>query len=100
MTIQVHSIHFDADYKLIEFIQKKTDKLDQYYDSIVSGEVFLRLDKSENRENKIVEIKLEVPGNNMFAKKRSTSFEESTDLCVEALRRQLMKLKTKQKAHI
>jgi len=64
------------------------------------GEVFLRLDKSETKENKIVEIKLEVPGTNTFAKKQARTFEEATDLCTEALRRQLMKLKTKQKAHL
>ncbi|MAX79575.1 MAG: ribosomal subunit interface protein [Crocinitomicaceae bacterium] len=100
MKLIIHSIHFDADKKLTDFIQKKADKLEQYYDGIVSGEVFLRLDKSETKENKIVEIKLEVPGNNTFAKKQSKSFEESTDLCVDALRRQLVKLKTKQKAYL
>jgi len=99
MKLDIHSIHFDADVKLIDFIQKKCDKLEQYYDGIVSGEVFLRLENSETNENKVVEIKLEVPGKDCFAKKQAKSFEEATDESTEALRRQLLKLKDRQNAH-
>jgi len=67
----------------------------QYYDDIIGAEVFLRLDKSQDLENKVVEIRLLLPGNELFAKKQSKTFEESTDLSVEALRRQIMKHKTK-----
>lgn len=97
MKIQVHSIHFDADVKLVDFIQQKVNKLDQYYDGFIGGEVFLRLDKSDVNENKIAEIKLKVPGKELFAKKQCKSFEEATDLAVEALRRQVKKTKEKQK---
>lgn len=95
MKLQMHSIHFDADYKLIDFIQKKADKLDTYYDRIVDGEVFMRLDKHEKNSNKIVEIKLNVPGKTLFAKQQSDSFEAATDEAVEALRRQIKKFKEK-----
>ncbi len=94
MKLQVHSIHFDADDKLIGFIQKKIDKLETFYDRLVDGEVFLRLN-NEGIENKTVEIKLKVPGNNLFAKEQARSFEEATDLATEALRAQLKKFKTK-----
>lgn len=97
MKIQVHSIHFDADVKLVDFIQQKVNKLDQFYDGFIGGEVFLRLDKSDVNENKIAEIKLKVPGKELFAKKQCKSFEEATDLAVEALRRQVKKTKEKQK---
>lgn len=100
MKLDIHSIHFDADVKLTDFIQKKCDKLEQYYDGIVSGEVFLRLENSETNENKVVEIKLEVPGKDCFAKKHAKTFEEATDENTEALRRQLLKLKDRQNAHI
>lgn len=99
MKLDIQSVHFDADKKLVDFIQRKTDKLDQIYDGIISGEVILRLDKSEDNANKIVEIKLEVPGNNLFAKKQCRSFEEATDESVEALRRQVKKMKEKLYAH-
>lgn len=97
MKVKIHSIHFDADQKLIDFVQEKVDKLDHFFDKIIDGEVFLRLDKASNNENKITEIRLNVPGNNLFAKKQSKSFEESTDGAVEALRRQVKKHKEKLK---
>src|ERR1043165_1738628 len=94
MKLQVHSIHFNADRRLIDFIQSKVDKLETFYDRMVDGEVFLRLN-NEGIENKTVEIKLKVPGNQLFAKEQAKSFEEATDLATEALRAQLKKFKTK-----
>ncbi|MEM7548768.1 MAG: ribosome-associated translation inhibitor RaiA [Bacteroidota bacterium] len=96
MKLQMHSIHFDADQKLISFIQKRTDKLETFYDRIIDGEVFLRLEKNVHEGNKVVEIKLNIPGNQFFAKEQSKSFEAATDEAVEALRRQLKKYKEKQ----
>lgn len=94
MKLQVHSIHFNADIKLIDFIQKKVDKLETFYDRLVDGQVFLRLN-NEGVENKTVEIKLTVPGSQLFAKEQARSFEEATDLATEALRAQLAKFKLK-----
>jgi putative sigma-54 modulation protein len=99
MKIQVHSIHFDADQKLIDFVQKKLDKLETFYDRVVDGEVFLRLN-NEGVENKTVEIKLNVPGQQLFAKEQAKTFEEATDEATEALRRQIRKFKQKVNAHI
>jgi putative sigma-54 modulation protein len=94
MKLQVHSIHFDADIKLIDFIQRKLDKLETFYDRLVDGEVFLRLN-NEGKENKTVEIKLRVPGNQLFAIEKARSFEAATDLAADALRIQLTKFKNK-----
>ncbi|MCW5911608.1 MAG: ribosome-associated translation inhibitor RaiA [Cyclobacteriaceae bacterium] len=94
MKLQVHSIHFDADQKLINFIQKKVDKLETFYDRMVDGEVYLRLN-NEGIENKTVEIKLNLPGQNLFAREQARSFEAATDQATEALRSQLKKFKTK-----
>ena len=94
MKVQVHSIHFDADRKLIHFIQKKLDKLDTFYDRLVDGEVFLRLN-NEGVENKTVEIKLRVPGSLLFAVEKAKSFEAATGMAADALRMQLKKFKTK-----
>ncbi len=94
MRLQVHSIHFNADRKLINFIQNKIDKLETFYDRLVGGEVFLRLN-NEGIENKTVEIRLKVPGNQLFAKEQARSFEAATDLATEALLTQLKKFKTK-----
>jgi putative sigma-54 modulation protein len=95
MNIKIHSIHFDADVKLENFIESRVEKLNQYFDSIIGAEVFLRLDKAENTENKVAEIKIQIPGNDLFAKRQSSSFEASTDAAIEALRRQITKYKQK-----
>ena len=95
MDIKIHSIRFDADRKLLDFINAKVRKLIQYFDDIIGAEVFLRLDKSQDLENKVVEIRLTLPGNELFAKKQSKTFEESTDLAAEALRKQILRYKMK-----
>ena len=97
MKLQVHSIHFDADRKLIDFVQRKIDKLETFYDRLVDGEVFLRLN-NEGIENKTVEIKLKVPGDQLFATEKARSFEAATDMATEALRMQLRKFKSKVKS--
>lgn len=95
MNVEIQAIQFDADEKLVKFIEGRVNKLMQYFDNIVGSEVFLKLDKSDSRENKIVEIKLAIPGKDLFASKQSSSFEEATDVVVEALRKQVMKHKEK-----
>ena len=95
MKITVQSIHFTADRKLLDFIQKKVDKLDTFYDQIISGEVYLKLENVEDEANKITEIKLLLPGYQIFAKEKCKSFEEATDLAVESLRKQIEKHKQK-----
>ena len=94
MKLQMHSIHFDADPKLLDFIQKKVDKLETFYDRMVDGEVFLRVN-NEGIENKTIEIKLNMPGNQIFAKEGAKSFEEAANMATEALRRQIRKYKDK-----
>lgn len=95
VNLKITSVHFDADKKLLEFIHEKVDKLGQFYDKIIDGDVILKIDNNSTGENKVAEIKLSVPGNDIFAKKQCKSFEEATDLAVEALRRQLKKHKEK-----
>ena len=97
MNIMIKSIHFTADAKLEEFIENKLNKLKQYDDRIVRANVFLKLEKSQDLENKITEIKLDIPGSELFAKKRTNSFEKSTDSVIDALKKQLQKFKEKQR---
>jgi putative sigma-54 modulation protein len=97
MNIRINSVQFDADQKLENFIQGKIQKLASHYDDILGAEVFLRLGNAPDLTNKITEIKLEVPGNDLFAKKMSKSFEESTDQAIDALKKQIGKKKTKAK---
>jgi putative sigma-54 modulation protein len=95
MDIKVQAVQFTADAKLIDFINAKVGKLKQYYDHIVSCEVYLVIDKVSAANNKIGEIKVNIPGTELFAKKQCDSFEEAIDLSVDALRKQLVKRKEK-----
>lgn len=95
MEVNIQSVHFDADIKLIEFIKEKVGKLNLFFDQIIGSEVILRVSKSDIKENKLVEIKLMIPGKDLFAKKTNKSFEAATDEAVEALRKQLVKHKGK-----
>lgn len=95
MKVKIQSIHFDADEKLLNFVEGKVGKLNTFSNTIIDSEVFLRLEKSSSTENKIAEIKLLIPGNDLFAKRQCKTFEEATDQAIEALRRQLKKQKEK-----
>jgi putative sigma-54 modulation protein len=95
MIIRVQSVNFNASSDLIEFVQKKMDKLDQFFDHIVDGDVYLKLDNNHEKENKIAELKVNVPGTDLIVKKQSASFEEAIDSGTEALRKQLSKRKEK-----
>jgi putative sigma-54 modulation protein len=80
---------------LIGFINDKLTKLELFFDNIIACEVYLRLDKSIDKENKIAELKLLVPGKTLIAKKQCKTFEEATDLAAEAIRKQVKKHKGK-----
>ena len=95
MNIRVNAVRFDADTKLVTFIEKKVSKLARYFDDIINAEVFLKVGNTPNLENKIVEIKLDIPGSDLFAQKQTKSFEESTDIAVDALKQQILKHKEK-----
>ena len=91
MDIQIHSIHFDADNDLLAFIKSKLNKLITFNDSIISADVFLKIEKNNEMENKLVDIKIKVPGKELFAKRQAISFEAAVDEVTEALRRQVVK---------
>ena len=95
MEVQVQAIRFEADKELLTFVQERVNKLTQFFDNIIDSEVYLKIDKAESFNNKVVEIKLNVPGKDLFAKKQCKSFEHATDDAIEALRRQLKKHKAR-----
>ncbi len=97
MDIQIQSIHFTADVKLLDFVKEKVSKLSHFYDGIISSEIFLRLDNSDNLTNKIAEIKIQVPGNDLYVKRHCKTFEEAIDKATVALSKQVMRYKEKHK---
>ena len=97
MDIKINSVRFDADQKLIDHVNKKVNKLGQFFDGIIGAEIFLRLENVQDDENKIAEIKLLIPGNDLFVKKQSKKFEEAVNKAVATLKGQVTKYKEKLK---
>ena len=95
MKVYVQSVNFNADKALIEFIEKKVSGLEKFYDKIVDSEVYLKVQQTSEKENKVVEVKINVPGNDVVVKKQSKTFEEGIMLAVDSLKRSLEKTKEK-----
>ncbi|MFO8146480.1 MAG: ribosome hibernation-promoting factor, HPF/YfiA family [Bacteroidota bacterium] len=100
MKVNVQSVNFNADQKLIDFIQARLDKLEHYYDKIIYADVFLKVQNTSTKENKITEILLSIPGGDVIVKKTCRKFEECVDECVGSLTRQLKKKKEKMSAKV
>ncbi len=97
MKLQMQSIHFDADKKLTDYIQEKVDKLETFYDRIVDGEVIMKVEKDDQNQNKTIEFKINIPGEQLFVKQKDRTFEAATDQAIEALKRQIKRYKQKQR---
>ena len=95
MDIIVNAVQFTADKKLIDHVNKKVNKLGQYFDRIIGAEVYLRLENVHDDENKIAEVKLLIPGDELFVKKHSNTFEDAVNKSVDSLNRQVTKYKEK-----
>ncbi|CAI9428948.1 Ribosome hibernation promoting factor HPF [Candidatus Ornithobacterium hominis] len=95
MKVNLQAINFSAKQELVEFIEEKLNKLDQFSDQIVGAEVYLKLDNNHSKENKVIEIRLQVPGDDIVVEKNGSSFEEATNLAVDTLKRQIIKKKEK-----
>ncbi|NNJ55382.1 MAG: ribosome-associated translation inhibitor RaiA [Bacteroidia bacterium] len=99
MNTQIQSIHFKADSKLKEYIEKKLDKLNKFYDGIIDAQVYLKVENTSLKENKIVEIKINAKHRSFIQTEVAKSFEAATDVAVDALKRQVKRFKDKVEAH-
>ena len=95
MDVKIQSVKFDADKKLVSFIEGKMAKLERFVERAVAAEVILKVDKNHDEGNKVAVIKLLVPGEDLVSERRSKSFEESVDDAIDALKKQLEKYKEK-----
>ena len=100
MKVNVHAVNFNVDRKLVDFINERLVNLEKYYDKVVSSDVFLKVEKTSEKENKVVEVKIHVPGDDFMVKKQCKTFEEGVELASESLERLLVKRKEKVRAHI
>ena len=100
MKVNTQSVNFNADQKLIDFIQKRMDKLELFYDKVISTDVYLKVENTSGKENKILEARVSVPGDSFVVKKQCRTFEECVDMAVSSLERQLKKRKEKLRTHM
>ena len=100
MKVSVHAVNFTVDKKLVDFIQDRMSKLEKFYDKVVSADVFLKVEKTSDKENKVVEVKIHVPGDDFMVKKQCKTFEEAVEVSAESLERLLIKRKEKIRTHI
>jgi len=99
MKVNVQAINFNVDRKLVDFINIRLEKLQQFYDKIVGIDVSLHTENKSDKENKSVDIIVRIPGDDLVVKKTAKTFEEATDTAAESLERLLIKRKEKVKAH-
>ena len=97
MEMKINAVGFSASSQLEDFIQKKFSKLEKYHDGIVGIDVTLKLEKDDKLENKVVETTVSVKGQDVFAKKNAKKFEEAVDELYDVLKRQLVKVKEKER---
>jgi len=95
MNVNTQSVNFDADVKLINFIQTRTDKVELFYDRVISSDVYLKVENTSAKENKVVEVKVNIPRDKFVVKKQCKSFEEAIDSACSSVERKLVKKKEK-----
>lgn len=100
MKVNTQSVNFDADAKLISFIQTRMDKLEQFYDKIISSDVYLKVENTSAKENKIVDIVVNIPRDKFAVKKQCKSFEEAVDSACDSIERKLVKKKEKMRSYV
>ncbi|MCQ2287449.1 MAG: HPF/RaiA family ribosome-associated protein [Bacteroidales bacterium] len=95
MNVMINSVHFKADQKLEDFITKKVEKLCEKNAEVIGAEITLKLDNTDTHENKIADVRIMLKGDDLFASKESRTFEESVDIAIDALKKQMEKYKGK-----
>lgn len=100
MKVNAQSVNFNANEELIEFVQNRLNKLETFYDKVISSDVYLKVENTSSKENKIVEIKLNVPKDRFIVKKQCRSFEEAIDSACSSLERRLIKRKEKMRVQM
>ena len=93
MNVNIQTVKFDADKRLVEFVEHKLGKMDRFADRSTGADVVLKLDKDFEKGNKVATITLHLPGSDLISEQRAKTFEEAIDLAIDALKRQNEKLK-------
>ena len=99
MEVNTQAVNFNAKPQLLKFIRRRMNKLEQFYDKVIQTDVYLKVENTNNKSNKIFEAKINIPGDSLVVKKQCKTFEEGVDTAISSLKRQLQKRKEKLRAH-
>lgn len=91
MNVQINAVGFSVSSQLEDYVNNKLGKMEKYNDQITAMEVFLKLEKDDNLENKLVEVKVDIKGGPIFTEKNGSTFEEAIDIVSDVVKRQLVK---------
>ena len=97
MKVEIQSVKFDADKKLVDFIQAKMNKMDRFVENALSSQVTLKIDKDDEQGNKVAVVKIDVAGGELLAERRCKSFEDAIDLCLDSIKKHIDKYKEKRR---
>ncbi|WP_299252736.1 ribosome-associated translation inhibitor RaiA [uncultured Lacinutrix sp.] len=100
MKVNTQAVNFNANPELLNFVQERMNKLETYFDKVIKSDVFLKVENTTGKENKVFEARVSVPGDSFVVKKQCKSFEEGADSAIASLERQLKKRKEKLRAHL
>jgi putative sigma-54 modulation protein len=95
MKVNTQSVNFNANPSMLNFLQQRLDKLETFYDKMISVDIYLKVENTTGKANKIVEIKVNIPKNKYVVKKQCKTFEEAIDSACGCLERKLIKRKEK-----
>jgi putative sigma-54 modulation protein len=100
MIVNTQAVNFNANPELLNFVQERMNKLETYFDKVIKSDVFLKVENTTGKENKVFEARVSVPGDSFVVKKQCKSFEEGADSAIASLERQLKKRKEKLRSHL
>jgi putative sigma-54 modulation protein len=96
MNVNIQTVHFDADSKLVSYVETRISKIYQFHEKITTIDVYLKLDNVVHTiKDKIAEIKINIPGHHFFVKQSSKSFEQSFDEALNSMITQIKRKKEK-----
>lgn len=95
MKINLQTVGFTPNEHLVAYVNEKLNKLDTYYDQIIAADVYMKIDNNNSKDNKVLDVRLEVPGDDIVVSKKGQAYEECVDLAADTLKKLIIKRKEK-----
>ena len=91
--INVKSLKFDADQKLLDYVEKKVGKLEKFFDNL--GDIDVTLSLLPDPDNKNARIQTRFPGEDLVIERNAKTFEEALTEAVDAMKEKIVRAKEK-----